>query len=167
MALPQRRVKYVVDKVLRQMKIVTDFVTSAPDGAIDKVFNDYIDMLIDWDSQGIVSGLTIPDNVNNPLGNSVPANNLIAMLTARSAGEFNYALTAVQMGAQSRAFGDLMAGQCKPSIASNPVPNGYLRYNRWPINCCGQTNEELFHDDCTTATSPLISNDGQPLVAGT
>lgn len=161
MTLPVRTVKYVVRGALQEMAEETP-QSQAPDRAYDDVFNAYIDMLISWQNQGILSGLAFPENINAPLANTVPAQDLIYMLTKYAAGKYQYALTALQMGGYSKAYNDLMVGQPKISIASNPIPHGYSRYNRWPTNCCDDLSQE-FHDDCE---QPLISNDNTVLVSG-
>lgn len=166
MSLPLRTVKYVVDGALREMVESTAMDTEAPDGAAERVFNVYIDMIVDWESQRIVSGMEIPNTINFPLSAAVPAQNLIYLLTKYAAGQFQYALTALQSGGYSTAWNTLISGQCKPSIANNPVPNGFLYYNRWPLDCCRGTNEQEFHDECINDL-PIISNEGTVLVSGT
>jgi len=162
MNLPVRKVKYIVTGALREMALITAFDPNAPDNAHDEVFNAYIDMLISWQSQGIVSGMDFPENINAPLSNAMPAQDLIYLLTKYAAGKYQYALTALQMGGYSTAQENLMIGQCKISIAANPIPHGYVYYNRWPTNCCGTDSQE-FHNDCA---QPLISNDNTVLVGG-
>lgn len=143
MNLPLRTVKYVVRGAIQQMGIETP-MREAPDGVYDDVFNTYIDMLISWQDQDIVSGLDIPSNIDFPLSASVPAQDLIYMLLQYSAGKYQISLTPLQAGGYSKAWEALIERQVVPSIACNPVPSGYAYYNRYPVECgCDEPKKDL------------------------
>lgn len=152
MTLPIRSVKYVVNETLRELRQITLSFPEYDDGADSIVFNSYIDMLISFKNQGIVTDLEIPNSIDNPLGNTVPADDLIAMLTKRVASKFNHAINREQGNSASRAYSDLMLRQRVPSMARNPiVSSSRVDYNR---GYYGRCDDDII---VTTEGAPIVN----------
>lgn len=166
MAPPSRSVEYIVGRALNEVKMQTSYL-SANNTDFDKAYNSYIDMLIEFDSSGIVTGLSIPNSINDFIGYEVPHSDLVMMLSERIADAFSYALTFRQGTLASEAYNRLLANQTIPSIACNPVPSGYVNFRNYltdggcwcdDIHCNGGCSSRCTEGGITTEVgTPILT----------
>jgi hypothetical protein len=147
---PSRTVKYIVSGALTEVKMQTSYLSASPSD-FDKAFNGYIDMLAEFENDGIITGIAYPDQINANIGYEVPHNDLIMMLAERISNQFSYTLTTRQGSLAQEGYSRLIARQPRKKMACNPVPNGYRFYN-YPTDCCCG-----IHDDCTCSSCSIDS----------
>ena len=136
-----RSVKSILRIALREAKQETAF-SEADSHAYEDAFNYYIDMLEEFEAQGIVTGYEIPASMNDDIGAGNITNiEMASLLVMRIAPFFSYQTTMAQNGKASRSNSNLLARQEIPEMKKNFVPSTYPYYDRNPISCCDD-------DDC-------------------
>jgi hypothetical protein len=141
-----RTVRDLLKIALREVKIYSPQL-STDDEAFGDAFNFYVDMINEFESQGIESGFYTPSDPSDSVGNAlISVTEMAYLLMTRIASYFDHELTRNQMGNADRAESHLMSMQKVKMMKKNYVPTGFGWYNRYAVSCCD--NECSKDDPC-------------------
>ena len=131
-----KTVKDLLKIALREVKIYSPQL-STDDDAWGDSYNFYVDMLKEYELQGVYTGFPIPSGMSDPVGTGlITGTELAYLLMSRIASFFDHSLDRNQSGKADRANSNLLAQQTLGQMKKNYVPSGYWYYNRYPVSCC-------------------------------